>query len=786
VKTVDFRKKVILSHFLLNVLFVCVLMSSWVTQAAGLGNLNVGSYLGQPFKAEIALVSVKKGEIASLSARLASPEAFQKAGINFADYLSTLSVSIEKRADGQPYLQLSSPQAINEPFLNILIELNSPSGRVLREYTVLLDPAETQKTTSATPVLQSGVDGESLEDAPSATPQESVVIQSERTDWIGETYGPVSQGDTLTRIARQVSPKDVDLNQMLVALYRANRDAFIEKNMNLLRVGVILRIPDESEISTIAPKEAVREVKLQTENWNIYRRRVADAAASMPGDSESRQSLTGKISTVTEKSAPSGMSRAEEVLILSKGELLGIDQQATKGAGNDSAQNYVRMMEEDAIAKERALEEANERVTMLEQNIAKLQRLLELKGSTTEAQTRIEQGQPRSELDPLPTSVKGTQTEPTSATTVSPAQGAKDSTLPEFTIPAQSVVAESLVNPALQSEYLESDSPSLLATFVDLTMDNVELLGGALAALLVIWLSASIIRRKSEKTDDFDEIEEAYSYTAEQDVMASATDAGGASEKENSGHIRAEFDLPAEESSDQPKFNNTKEADEDPAVAASGFFFGKKLDESDSTDRQSDDDSETEKLKNESTDAFGGSATSGHEIKFDTERVEPELNKPAEQLSSDVQQNDEDIKWNFTDQDIDLSIERNDSEEEISAAERNAGFQEGHEIEFEQDSPKAPDDTTQKSHSLDEFSKLESSFADIDLDLGEESKKASGIEYSDDDNTHWQEVATKIDLAKAYLEMDDQEGAKEILEEVLREGDSEQQAAARSMLDEIN
>lgn len=784
-KKVDFRKKVILSHFLLNVLFVCVLMSSWVTQAAGLGNLNVGSYLGQPFKAEIALVSVKKGEIASLSARLASPEAFQKAGVNFVDYLSTLSVSIEKRADGQPYLQLSSSQAINEPFLNLLIELNSPSGRVLREYTVLLDPAETQKTTSATPILQSGVDGESLENAPSATSEGSVAIQSERADWIGETYGPVNQGDTLTRIARQVSPKDVDLNQMLVALYRANRDAFIEKNMNLLRVGVILRIPDRSEISSIAPKEAVREVRLQTENWNAYRRRVADAAASMPGGSESKQTLTGKISTVADKPTPSGMSRAEEVLILSKGELLGSDQQATKGAGNDSTQNYLRMMEEDAIAKERALEEANERVAMLEQNIAKLQRLLELKGSTTEAQTRIEQSQPRSELDLLPTSVQSTQTESTFATTATPAQSAKDSILPEFTIPAQSVVAESLVNPALQAEYLESDNPSLLATIVDLTMDNVELLGGALAALLVIWLSASIIRRKSEKTDDLDEIE-AHGYTSERDAMVSVTDAGVASEKENSDHMLAEFDLLAEASSDQPKFHNTKEADVDPAVAASGFFFGKKLDESVSSDRQSDDNSETEKLENESTDAFGGGATSGHEIKFDTERVEPELNKPAEQLSSDAQQNDEDIKWNFTDQDIDLSVERNDSEEEISAAEGNAGFQEGNEIEFEQDSSKAPDDTTQKSHSLDEFSKLESSFADIDLDLGEESKKASGIEYSDDDNTHWQEVATKMDLAKAYLEMDDQEGAKEILEEVLREGDSEQQAAARSILDEMN
>ena len=121
----------------------------WLAYTAGLGKLTHSSFLGQPFKAEIELVSIEKDEISSLTARLASPEVFHQAGVTYAPYHSSLSVSIEKRVNGQPYIQITSPQLVDEPFVNLLIELNGSSGRLLREYTVLLDPADTQ---TATPV----------------------------------------------------------------------------------------------------------------------------------------------------------------------------------------------------------------------------------------------------------------------------------------------------------------------------------------------------------------------------------------------------------------------------------------------------------------------------------------------------------------------------------------------------------------------------------------------------------------------------------------------------------
>src|SRR5690606_34532519 len=110
------------SRIVLKTLLVFVLMSSWAIHAAGLGKLTVGSYPGQPFKAEITLVSVTDQEAASLSARLASPEASRKAGLGYLPYHSSLSVSVEKRIDGQPYRLVTSPQVVNEPFINLLVE----------------------------------------------------------------------------------------------------------------------------------------------------------------------------------------------------------------------------------------------------------------------------------------------------------------------------------------------------------------------------------------------------------------------------------------------------------------------------------------------------------------------------------------------------------------------------------------------------------------------------------------------------------------------------------------
>ncbi len=107
--------------------------------AAGLGKLTLNSALGQPLNAEIDIVTTSRDEVPSLKASIATREAFAQAGINYESFFSALKISIESRANGNPYIKVTSPQSVNEPFLNLLMELNWASGRILREYTVLLE-----------------------------------------------------------------------------------------------------------------------------------------------------------------------------------------------------------------------------------------------------------------------------------------------------------------------------------------------------------------------------------------------------------------------------------------------------------------------------------------------------------------------------------------------------------------------------------------------------------------------------------------------------------------------
>ena len=127
-------------HLLRSVLAVALFMAATMAQAAGLGKLTVNSALGQIFDADIDLVSVQPGEADALSARVAAPEAFREARMEYSPALRLLRFSVEKRANGQPYIKVTSMAPVNEPSIDALIELTWLQGRVQRQYPILLDP----------------------------------------------------------------------------------------------------------------------------------------------------------------------------------------------------------------------------------------------------------------------------------------------------------------------------------------------------------------------------------------------------------------------------------------------------------------------------------------------------------------------------------------------------------------------------------------------------------------------------------------------------------------------
>src|SRR5262245_2190035 len=198
-------------------------------------------------------------------------------------------------------------------------------------------------------------------------------------------------------------PEGVTLEQMLVALYRANPDAFIRKNLNLVRTGKILRVPDRDEVAAIAQTEAVSEFRTHVADWNAYRQKLADAAGTVP--TESRTSVSGKIATKVEDKGGSG--GAKDVVKVSQGEPPGTA--AGKGKPRSNA-DRVRALEEDLVARERALAEANDRIAQLEKTVKDMQRLVELKGGP--ATTAGTGPKPEAKPAPKPDAVAAAKPEP--------------------------------------------------------------------------------------------------------------------------------------------------------------------------------------------------------------------------------------------------------------------------------------------------------------------------------------------------------------------------------------
>ncbi len=355
--------------------------ASTAAGAAGLGKLTVLSSLGQPLRAEVDLVSVQKDELGVLAARVASPDAYQQAGIEYNPALPTVKLTIEKRPSGQPFIKITSTQAVNEPFLDLLIELNSASGKLAREYTVLMDPPGSLRSDPVAPVAavaqnKPPVSAESPKAVQKTAPRgKSEAAPASSAD--GNSYGPVKAGDTLSSIARATMPGNVSLDQMLVALFRSNPEAFVDGNMNRLKAGKILRVPDAGVVSEVERAEASKEVKLQATNWHAYRQQLAGEAPAGP-EGGTKQVASGKVTAMVEDQVVGNPS--DDVLKLSKSDT-GVAVKTAAGAskGAKASQERVKALEEELTAREKALQEANERVSILEKSVQDMQKLLEIK-----------------------------------------------------------------------------------------------------------------------------------------------------------------------------------------------------------------------------------------------------------------------------------------------------------------------------------------------------------------------------------------------------------------------
>ena len=387
------HKKNLRLSFKASILATALAVLPMGTNAAGLGRITVLSALGQPLRAEVELTASRE-ELSSLSARLAPHEAFKQAGIEFVPALGGIKLAIDKRTNGKPVIRLTTSQPINEPFLDLLIELNWTAGRLVREYTFLLDPSPEvlARKPVAPPVAKRDAEP-AAQPSPVASPKQPEVRADDKPQAetkpveakpAGEAQGrEIKKGEYLRKIAAESQYEGVSLDQMLVAIFRSNKDAFIGNNMHRMKAGKILSIPDRDAVAAVDTREARKTISAHTSDFNAYRQKLASAAAAAeaPKEGAAQQVATGKIEAKVEDKAPPP-AETKDQLKVSKSE-------AAKDAR--AAQGKIAALEEDLVAKDKALKEAQSRQADLEKNLKELQKLVELKNqSLAELQKQAE------------------------------------------------------------------------------------------------------------------------------------------------------------------------------------------------------------------------------------------------------------------------------------------------------------------------------------------------------------------------------------------------------------
>jgi pilus assembly protein FimV len=463
-----------------------------MAHAAGLGKMSVSSALGQPLAAEIEIFAADKAELDSLTASLASDQAFRDAKVDFAPVLSSLRFSVETKSNGKSVLKVTSNRPVNDPFVDMLIELNWASGRLVREYTVLLDPPGMSPQESVAPVTVTPTRAPAVKPAPAAkapapvaepapskapapaeakppAPEPEPKTAAPAARPAAPTATPdqitVKRGETLSGIAKRVSPSGVSLEQTLVGLYRENPKAF-DGNMNRMKAGAKLAVPSPEAVASIPQQEAVREIKLQSDDWRAYRQSLAGAVKEAPAAKPApTQESSGKVTPKVEDRAKPAPEAQKDVLKLSK-----VTPPAVPGKADEkrAQQEKQRAQEEDAIARQKALKESEQRAAMLEKQIQDAQKLIEMKEKAKAA-------------EPAPAPV---------APTVAPVVVPKPAPVPVPKKPAPAPVVETPAEPA--------------GNWFDPLLANPLYWGGSLAALglggALWWMMAGGSRRRKTGT----------------------------------------------------------------------------------------------------------------------------------------------------------------------------------------------------------------------------------------------------------------------------------------------
>ncbi|MEC7816393.1 MAG: FimV/HubP family polar landmark protein [Pseudomonadota bacterium] len=348
-------------------------LGSGMANALGLGEIELQSWLNEPLDADISLRQSQGVDPGDVFVNVAPEEAYNRVGLERNSFLRNLRFEVVTGADGNLTINVSSREPVREPYLNFLLELTWPNGRLLREYAVLVDPPVYGEESGLEQQVAAPAASSAPAPAPSR-PQESQRRQAEAERSLGQgyqadTFGPTGPSDTLWTIAQQVRPdRSVSMQQVMLAIQDQNPNAFIDGNINRLKRGEVLRVPTLEQMRTRSQAEASRIVAQQNEAFQSPR--AVDATAETQTAQGQAQSAGGAELRLIASEDTSEQRSTEE------GGSAGGDGDATGGVDTGSA---VAMEELEAARRQN--DELSGRVEDLQDQVATLQRLLELKNS---------------------------------------------------------------------------------------------------------------------------------------------------------------------------------------------------------------------------------------------------------------------------------------------------------------------------------------------------------------------------------------------------------------------
>ena len=243
--------------------------------ALTLGRIHVQSAQGQALRAELDITNLSAEESASIKASIAPDTSFVAMGLEYKPLFADIQITLERRSDGSQFFKFLSLSPATDKYLDMVLEVRWNAGRIVRNFTLLLDPPKSSEAAKAIETLAAPalIDEPKIpEKATSQKPAAHTVV--------------VAAGDTAGAIATQTKPNGTSVEQMLIALQQSNPSAFINGNINQIRAGAVLTIPDQADIQKINSQDASAAVKAQAQSFNDRRNAAAQAAAakSQTGD----------------------------------------------------------------------------------------------------------------------------------------------------------------------------------------------------------------------------------------------------------------------------------------------------------------------------------------------------------------------------------------------------------------------------------------------------------------------------------------------------------------------